>query len=342
MATMDIFNGDAFSAVEVTGALNRVPFKPGFIGGLNIFEPRPIRTLSAAIESREGTLALVQTTPRGAPLPEASRDRRNIRNFNTVRVAKKDRLRADEVAGIRAFGSESELQQVQAEVLSRSIRLRDDVDLTHENMMLGALQGIVKDADGTDIINWFTEFGISAPTEIDFDLDNASPASGAVKKKANQVVRAMQVAAKGAFIPGTEIIGLCGDNFFDDLTTHKEVVQTFLNQQAANALRDNYASVFSAFRYGEITWINYRGTDDGTTVGIGTDKVKFFPRGGRGLFQKIMSPGESFGWVNTPGLPIYALTVPDRDRNSFVDIEVYSYPLYVCTTPGVLQSGRRT
>lgn len=342
MATMDIFNGDAFSTIEITGALNRVPHKPGFIGGLGIFDPRPIRTLSAAIESKEGTLSLVQTTPRGSPLPQASKIKRNIRNFNTVRVAKADHLRADEVQGIRAFGTESELQQVQAEVLSRSIALRDDIDLTHENMMLGALQGIVKDADGTDIINWYTEFGIAVPTEIDFDLDNANPASGAVKKKANQVIRQMQVAAKGSFIPGTEIIGLCGDNFYDDLTTHKEVVQTFLNQSAANSLREGYANTFDSFRYGGITWVNYRGTDDGTTVGVGTDKVKFFPRGGRNLFQKVMSPGESFDWVNTPGLPVYAMTIPDRDRNSFVDIEVYSYPLYVCTTPGVLQSGRRT
>ena len=36
------------------------------------------------------------------------------------------------------------------------------------------------------------------------------------------------------------------------------------------------------------------------------------------------------------------MIVPDEKRNAFVDVEVYSYPLYVCTTPGVLYRGKRT
>jgi hypothetical protein len=31
----------------------------------------------------------------------------------------------------------------------------------------------------------------------------------------------------------------------------------------------------------------------------------------------------------------------DGDRNTFVDVELYSYPLYVCTTPGVPLRGKR-
>ena len=341
MAHMDIFNDDAFSTVELTGALSRVPYKPGFLGGLNIFTPKPVRTLSVSVEEQSGKLSLVPVTERGAPLPQASKNKRNIRDFRTVRVAKGSTIRADEIQGIRAFGQESELKQMQDEVMGRMVDLRNDIGLTHENMMLGAVQGIVTDADGSPIRNWFSEWGISQPAEIDFDLDAATPASGAVKKLCNQVVRGMSKAAQGAFTPSTQIIGLCGDAFYDDLTTHKEVIQTFLNQQAANDLREGYASVYESFRYGGITWINYRGTDDGT-VGVGTDKVKFFPVGAPDVFQKAMSPGESFDWVNTPGQPEYALIVPDEKRNQFVELEVYSYPLYICTTPGVLFRGKRT
>ena len=342
MAHIDIFRDDAFSAVELTAAINRVPYQPGFLGGLSIFEPKPVRTLSIAIEEQAGKLTLVPTTPRGAPLPQAEKGKRNIRDFRTVRVAKGSTIRADEIQSIRAFGQESELKQVQDEVMTRMTELRGDVNLTHENMMLGAVQGIVLDADGSTLTNWFSEWGISQPAEIDFDLDNATPASGAVKKKCNEVLRGMAKAAKGAFTPGTQIIGLCGDAFYDDLTTHPEVVKTFLNQQSANELREGYANVFESFRYGGITWINYRGTDDGTTVGVGSDKVKFFPVGARGVFQKAMSPGESFDFVNTPGLPEYAMIVPDEKRNTSVEVELYSYPLYVCTTPGVLFRGKRT
>lgn len=341
MAHIDIFRDDAFSAVELTAAINRVPYQPGFLGGLSIFEPKPVRTLSIAIEEQAGKLTLVPTTPRGAPLPQAEKGKRNIRDFRTVRVAKGSTIRADEIQSIRAFGQESELKQVQDEVMARMTELRGDVNLTHENMMLGAVQGIVLDADGSTLTNWFTEWGIAQPAELDFDLDNATPVSGAVKKKCNEVIRGMAKAAKGAFTPGTEIIGLCGDAFYDDLTSHQEVIKTYLNQQEAASLREGYANVFESFRYGGITWVNYRGTDDGT-VGVGTDKVKFFPKGARGVFQKAMSPGESFDFVNTPGLPEYAMIVPDEKRNTSVEVEHYSYPLYVCTTPGVLFRGKRT
>jgi hypothetical protein len=52
------------------------------------------------------------------------------------------------------------------------------------------------------IRNWFTEFGISQPAEIDFDLDNASPASGAVRKACNGIVRAMIRGSEGAWVEG--------------------------------------------------------------------------------------------------------------------------------------------
>ena len=84
------------------------------------------------------------------------------------------------------------------------------------------------------------------------------------------------------------------------------------------------------------------GTDDGSTIAIGTDKVKFFPVGGRGVFEMAFSPAETFQYVNTPGQAVYAMVVPDRDRDMWVDLEVYSYPLPICTRPAMLQRGKRT
>jgi hypothetical protein len=340
MAHMDIFKQDAFTQVEMTDALERTEYKPGYLGTLGIFEPAPIRTDKFSIEKREHVLSLIQTSERGAPLEQQKRDQRDIRDFRTRRVAKGDTIMASEIANIRAFGKESELQQVQAEVMLRMRNLRDDVDLTHENLRLGALQGIVLDADGSTIYNWFTEWGITQPTEIDFDLDNANPAEGAVRLKCNEVVRGMWRAAKGSMVGTTELIGLCGDTFYDQLTTHKEVRATYLNQQAAAELRGPVGRVFSQLSYGDITFVNYRGTDDNSKVAVPATKCKFFPRGARGLFKHVMSPGESFDLVNTPGRPFYAIQVPDRDRNMFVDVEVYSYPMYICTNPGVLFRAR--
>ena len=341
MATMDIFDANAFTTFSMTQALNREPYLPQFLGSLNLFESEPVMTDKIAIEERTSKLSLIQTSPIGAPPIEITGERRKIRDFRTVRIATKVRVTASEIRNVRAFGSESELMTIQADLARRMANQRRAMELTHENMRLGAVQGIVVDADATVLNNWYTEFGVTQPTEIDFDLDAASPASGVVRKKCAQVVRAMQTAAQGAWVPGlTSVMGIAGDAFWDDLIAHTEVRQTYLNTVAASDLRQG--SAYETLSYGGITFLNYRGTDDGSTVAVGTDKCKFFPVGAPGLFKVAWSPAEPFDWVGTPGQPIYAIPIRDKDRNAWFTVEMYSYPLYVCTTPLMLQSARRT
>ncbi|NOR64556.1 MAG: major capsid protein [Candidatus Scalindua sp.] len=343
MATLNIFDSDAFSLQSMLDAIESIDFQPRRLSSMNIFTPNPVRTATVSIEQRAGVLSLIQTSERGEPLEQRVTEKRDIRDFRTVRIAKGDTIMASELAGIRAFGTESELMQVQAEVARRltgPVGIEAQIALTKENMRLGAIQGIVKDADASTIRNWYTEFGVTQATEIDFDLDNATPASGAVRKKSTQVVRAMMKAAKGVWTPGTQIHAFCGDNFWDDLTAHVEVRETYLNTQAAASLRDGLA--YEMFNYGGITWENYRGTDDGSTVGIATDQVKFFPTNAPGLFLEVNSPGEQFEQIGQLGKSLYPMIVRDIARDMWVIVEGYAYVLHVCTRPLMLQRGRRT
>lgn len=346
MATLDIFKSDAFSLVELTDALNKQDFQPSLLRSMNIFTVRRPRTETVAIEEKDGVLNLIQTSERGAPLEQRTTEKRKIRDFRAPRIAKSDTITASELANIRAFGSESELMQVQEEVAMRlngPAGIMREVEMTWENMMLGAVQGIVTDADSSTLFNWFTEFDVTQDAEIDFDLDNASPASGAVRKVCNQVVRQTMKAAKGAWVPGrTMIAGLCGDTFWDQLTGHSEVRATYLQTQQAADLREQVGMAYETFRYGGIEFMNYRGTDDGTTVAVGDLKCKFFPVNAPGAFIAAYTPGEFFDTINRPGQDVYALTIPDEKRNAFVDIEVYSYPLFICTRPKMLQRAKNT
>lgn len=343
MAELGIFNNGAFKMRSMLAALESVDYLPQRLGSLGIFTPNPVRTQSVSIESRNGVLTLIKTSPRGAPLDQRNNEQRKMRSFNTVRIAKGDRISASELADIRAFGTTSELVQVQTEIARRlagPVGLQNQIELTLEHMRLGALTGIVKDADGSTIINWFDEFDVEQPAEIDFNLDAATPAEGAVKKLCNQVVRSVAKAAKGVFTTQTRIYALCGDDFWDGLTTHPEIVKTYLNTQQAASLRDG--NVYETFNYGGITWENYRGTDDGTTVSVDTDKAIFFPVNAPGAFLEVFSPGEQFDHLGQLGQYMYPLIVTDKERQMYADIEVYSYPLHVCTRPAMLQRGKRT
>lgn len=341
MAGMNVFESDAFSAISMSASVDQIGYKPSLLGTIpGLFVPNPVRTTDVWIESRANGPALIQTDPRGAPPARKGAETRAARSFPTVRIAQSRPLHAHELQNIRAFGSETELQQVQAEVARKQFLMRQDVELTLENYRLGCIQGLVTDANGDTLFDWASLFGQTIPTEIDFDLDNATPDSGAVRKKCTQVVRSIVRGLKGLGGGNIQIGGLVGDDFWDLLIAHEEVRETYKYQAEAPKLRDK--SAFGTLEYGGITFMNYRGTDDGSTVAINAAKAKFFPIGA-GIFQMAFAPAESFAFVNTLGQEVYSWVLPDPSgRDAFVDVEMYSYPLPVCTMPQALHRGRMT
>ena len=81
MATMDIFEGDAFSIIELTRALENIPFKPAILSGAGLFGSRGVRQRTVMIESRDGTLSLIPFSERGSAYEQQVPERRDMRAF---------------------------------------------------------------------------------------------------------------------------------------------------------------------------------------------------------------------------------------------------------------------
>jgi hypothetical protein len=335
---LDVFNGDAFSVTSLTDSINKVPFVPGLLGRLGIFESRSVATTQVLIEEKDGIIYLVANTPRGGAGQQNKTEKRKARSLVIPHLPAEDRILADEIQNVRAFGSDNALVGVQQVVDQRLTTMSRSLDATIEHLRIGAIKGIILDADGsTPIYNLFTEFGVSQETEQDFDLDNANPASGAVRKMCAKVVRLIATNMGGTPFMGVHC--LCGDAFFDDLVAHPECRETYLGQQEAAELRGGYA--YGKFTYGGIVFENYRGKV-GTVDYIDTDKAHFFPTGAPGLFLNYFGPADYVETANTLGLPKYAKQAPDTRFNKFVDLEAQSNPLPICTRPKVLIKGKRT
>jgi len=341
MTMLNIFRNDAFSGISLTTAVERIPHLPSTLGdfGLDLFVPNPIRTTALAVEERNGVLTVVPLSQRGEPTNfERTTERRKMRYFDVPRIFAGDTIHAHELQNIRAFGTESELMQVQAEVARRlggPTGLTTILDYTEEYQRLAAVQGYLLDADGSVWYNWFDEFEFAAAAEINFDLD--ANVEYSLRPKINAMVRSMARSAKGAFTTSTQVVALCGDSFFDKFVTHIDVEKTYKNWSDAKELRDGGA--FGHFIFAGVTWINYRGSDDNSTIKIADDKAKFFPIKAPGVFEKAMAPGESFEWINQPGRERYVVPIFDRDRNAWWRMETYGYPLYICKRPEVLRTG---
>jgi len=226
MPALDIFSSSAFSMVALTDAINKMPYVPGRIGQLGLFREQGVSTTSVMIEEREGSLNLVETTARGAPAIQNTTNKRKARSLVVPHIALEDTILADEVQNVRAFGSESMLEGVQAVVNQRMAEMATKMDATLEHLRIGAIKGQILDADGSAVIyDLFTEFGVTQHTEIDFDLDNASPAPGVIKKKCHDIRRKIEDELGAQ--PYEHIHAICGADFFDDLITHSEVEKAY-------------------------------------------------------------------------------------------------------------------
>lgn len=341
MTPFNVFNNDLFSAMHLSTAIDKLYYIPQYLSALpGLIVPDPVRTEVIWIEERQGTATILPFSPRGAPPHQTGGDKRKARAFSTLRFSDSSRITAAELMGIRAWNSEVALKDAATEVAERQRKMLGNVQLTKEYHLMNLItEAKVKDANGDVIYDWATEFEQSIPGEVDFDLDNANPASGALLKKCRAARRSITKGLAGVG-QASKIVGLCGDSFYEDLTTHPEVRATYLNWQAAADLR-GASKEWSSFTYGDIEFVNYRSTDDGTTLGVNTDKCKFFPVGA-GIFRYAMSPGERFEHLGQMGQEFYSNMVLDEKRNSWADVEMYSYPLPVCTMPQALYQAKRT
>ena len=318
-----MLNDDGFTLSEMTAAINELPHLPSMLGDDGLFEYGGVSTTIVNVEKQGQTLALVSSKPRGGGGGEIGRYNRNLRPFNLVHLPLDDRIMADEVQGVRQFGSDSMLtpiEQRRNEVMALGVRR---FDFTMEYHRVGCLKGQVLDADGTTVLHdMFTEFGVVQNT-IDFVLDNTATE---VRAKCNQAIDAIEDELGGT--PWTDLVAYCGRTFWETLITHKAVKETYLAQVQAAQLRGNPTEMLD---FGAVKWKKYRGAANGSQM-IGTNDAYIVPRGVPGLLLGRFGPADYWDTVNTPGLPLYAKGIPMANGKGW-DIEMQSNPIHLLTRP---------
>lgn len=333
MSILDIFKSDAFSVVELTDAINKIPFVPGQLAPL--FQASGVATTSIALEEREGVLTFVSPSLRGGPGETVAKTKRKLRTLAVPHFQRDDAVMADEVQGVRAWGQETAVETVQGKLAERFAVHSQDFAVTEEYHRIGAIKGIVTYADGTTL-NLFTEFEVTQETEVDFDLDAGSPTAGALRKKCDTVHRLIANNLGGT--PFSGIRAECSDTFWDDLVAHTEVRQTFLNWTAAADLRSGTA--YQEFPFGNIIWRNYRGSV-GATPFVAADKAHIYPIGAPGLFRCVYAPADYVETVNTQGQRMYVKQYP-MPNDKGIALELQMNALHYCTRPKVLIKAKRT
>lgn len=319
---LDVFRDDAFHFTKLTAAINKIPYAPTRLGSLGLFQDVPVSTLSVAIEMQNNVLTLVPTAARGTSGVVKNPERRNVRDFRTVHLPQRVAVMADEIANLRAFGSETEVETAMRYLQRKAAIPRRDLDITHEWQRMGALKGQVLDSDGSTVIyNWFTEFGVSQTT----DTMAFSNAGTKVNAEIVALKRTIEDKLGGVMMSGLRV--LCSAEFFDALVNHPAVIEAYKYQQSAFLRNDNR----DGFEFAGVMFEEYRGTI-GNQRFIAANKAYAIPMGVPDMFVSYYSPAPYRETVNTDGLPFY-MKERDLDWDVGVEWQIQSNPLHMCTRP---------
>jgi hypothetical protein len=215
----------------------------GKLESLKLFPQKSVRTRNISVEEQNGVLSLLPTQVPGGVATVGARGKRKLRSFTIPHIPHDDVVLPEEVQGIRAFGSETELQAMANVITDHLQSMRNKHAITLEHLRMGALKGVILDADGSELVNLYSEFEIT-PKVVSFALGTAGTD---VKKKCLEVVRHIEDNLRGEFMTGVHC--LVSPEFFDALTSHSKVKEAYERWQEGAALRDDMRS---GFTYGGI------------------------------------------------------------------------------------------
>lgn len=327
---------DVFSVSDICAAINIIPNRYGRLGELGMFPVRGCVSSSIAVEEKNGSLALIPAERAASgggsgPGVAGRSGKGRVRTFSVPKLVEDDYVSPQDVQGLRAFGSNE--QAGLATLLNDKLATaRAKHEITLEHLRMGAVKGIILDADGTTVLsNLYTEFGIAQKT-VDFVLGTAGTD---VKAKCLELKRHIEDNLLGDRMDAVHV--LVSPEFFDKLTSHANVKAAYAGYQEASQRLGG--DLRTGFTFGGITFEEYRGVatgSAGTPVRfIAAGEGHAFPIGTMDSFATHVAPADFNETVGSLGQLYYAKTMPSKFDRGW-DIHTQSNPLPLCHRPGVL------
>jgi Phage major capsid protein E len=331
MPMVNPFAGAGYSLAALTVAINKLPNMYTLLGDMGLFSEEGTTLRTVIIEQRNNVLNLLPTRPVGSPGTQGTIGKRQIRSFVIPHIPHDDVILPSEVQGVRAFGSETEADSVANLMALKLQTMKNKHEITKEWLRVGALNGIVYDADGTTVLyNYFNEFGI-AQEVINFPL---SVAANEVVPMVNSVKRWIETHLFGE--TSTSIMFLCSPEWFDAFTTQATVKDAYKYYQQLQNLSGDFRK---GFTHAGCMFQEYIGqaTDIAGNVHrfIAANEAVAFPMGTTQTFKLYDAPADFNETANTVGLPLYAKQ-EERPFERGWDLHTQSNPLPICTRPEVL------
>ena len=320
-----------FDCTEMTAAVNKLPALPVYFRRL--FEVKGVKTTTVSLDIRKGRIVLIGDSERNtAPESLAGRGaKREWMRLSCAHLAMSDTLAPEDLQDVRAFGSTEPISV--AEVYNDKMQqLKDNMTATMEFHRLGAIKGVVLDANGTTVLHdIFNTFGVTKKKmDISFPKTAADDANPILTSILN-AKRHVEAAMGGT--PFSHIECIIGSDAYDMLTSHVLVRKYFEDWLARKQDYGNNDYRKRGFTYGGLTFVERSDVVGGQTM-VAAKKGHVYPVG-PGIFKQYHAPADWMETVNTIGLEYYA-RMDEKEKSRGIDIEVQTNPLTLCTYPEAL------
>lgn len=329
MATLDIFNDDAFAVTSLSSTISDIPDIPTKLGSKGLFQEEGISTLSFMIERQGASIKLLPTAPRGGVREPVALGPRKLIPLHAVHIPASWSVLADEVQGVRAFGSETEVDQISSLVQRKLSAVRVAMDFTHEYMRVGALKGQVLDADGSLLLDIYSTFGMTQQTQFwnIASANNGDPKASVIQLKS-------MIRAKLGGRPMGRIRVICSLDFFTSLVQNAKMIKAWELWNQGAYLRTDQVNG-GDFEFAGVVFEVYDSSfqQGNTTVPVIEEGMAYaYPENIPGMFQSKFAPADYVETVNTPGLPFYAKQEPMSFGKGIIG-EAQSNPIHFNSLP---------
>lgn len=341
MATpLDLLNAPEFADDRLTESINIPPYVTGRPAQLGIFRDTPIHLTYVKVGVSGDEITIIPSRERGGP---SNKNMRNDRQTGLLKVPHfplDDEITPSDMQNLTVFGDNFVMQTL-ANVLNEKLStMRSKHDATHNHLDWGALNGVVYDAAGVELVDLYDEFGLTQDTE-NFALGTPSTD---VAAKNRTVKAAIRKQLRGA--PSTGVRVFASPEWFDAYVNHATVKDAYkyyaANGQQQNPARDDITDGFTHAGLTierideEFSYRQENGTF-ATRLAVPAGEALAVPLG-TPYFKRYIAPPDAFSEANkapAPGSKIFVST-ERLGHGKGLDVHTESSILPVCLRPQII------
>ncbi|MDH0910656.1 major capsid protein [Rhizobium pusense] len=239
---LDYLNAPEFADDQLTEAINIPPYLTGRPAQLGIFTDTPIHTTYVRIGVSEQELTVIPARERGGESNLNIRgDARSGVSFDIPHFPLDDAILPADIQNLTVWGEGDVIMASLEDVYNdRLVALRAKHDFTHSHLDWGALNGIVLDGDGRELLNVYDKFDL-VEHSVEYDLASSATRLAGLNRQVKAHVRR---ELRGT--PATGLRVLAGAKFFDMYVDHSNVREELRDYKGstANPGRDDIQDVF--------------------------------------------------------------------------------------------------